>query len=48
LSNSKFYKLHIIFDENNDLEELTDIEYFFETVNILDLAVDRAKSKKKL
>lgn len=47
LSNSILYKLRMISDTNNNLEELTDIDYFFKTVNILGLAIDRAKSKKK-
>lgn len=45
--NSKFYKLHLLADLNHDLEQLTVIEYFFRTVNVLGLAINRAKSKKK-
>ena len=44
---SKFYKLHMIADANQDLEELTATEYFFKTVNVLGLAINMAKSKKK-
>lgn len=47
LSNSILYKLRMISDTNNNFEALTDIDYFFKTVNILGLAIDRAKSKKK-
>ena len=41
---AKFYKLA---DANQDLEELTATEYFFKTVNVLGLAINMAKSKKK-
>ena len=44
---AKFYKLHMIADANQDLEELTATEYFFKTVNVLGLAINMAKSKKK-
>lgn len=44
---SKYYKLRMIADANHDLEELTATEYFFKTVNVLGLAINMAKSKKK-
>lgn len=44
---SKYYKLRMIVDANHDLEELTATEYFFKTVNVLGLAINMAKSKKK-
>ena len=47
LGNPKFYKLRMIADANHDLEELTATEYFFKTVNVLGLAINMAKSKKK-
>lgn len=43
----KYYKLRMIADANHDLEELTATEYFFKTVNVLGLAINMAKSKKK-
>ena len=46
-ADAKFYKLHMIADANQDLEELTATEYFFKTVNVLGLAINMAKSKKK-
>ena len=45
--NSKFYKLRIIADADNELEELTSTERFFKIVNVLGLTINVAKSKKK-
>ena len=45
--NSKFYKLRIIADADNELEDLTSTERFFKIVNVLGLTINVAKSKKK-
>lgn len=36
---SKFYKLRIIVDTDNNLEELTSTEYFFKIVNMMNCKI---------
>lgn len=47
LGNSKIYKLCIISNTSHEFEELTTTEHFFKIVNVLGLAINMAKSKKK-